>query len=81
MYPYYYSFSPFHVFGDIIGWVLVIWLILWLVRGPRRHWMDHHMGHGAPGRDPGMDVLRERYAKGEITKEEFDAKKKDLMSS
>jgi len=28
--------------------------------------------------DPAARILRERYARGEVTKEEFEAKKKDL---
>lgn len=31
--------------------------------------------------DSAMDTLRDRYAKGEINKEEFETKKKDLMSN
>ncbi len=43
----------------------------------RRHWQNraHHLF-----RDTGMDTLRERYAKGEISKEEFEEKKKVLTS-
>jgi len=34
---------------------------------------------GAPRRtDAAVDILRQRYARGEINKEEFDAKKRDL---
>ena len=40
--------------------------------------MDKMHKHGF-GRDSAMDLLRERYVKGEITKEEFQSKKKDLM--
>jgi putative membrane protein len=32
------------------------------------------------GRDPAMEILRQRYAKGEIDREEFDRKKRDLTS-
>ena len=33
-----------------------------------------------PRSDSALDILRERYARGEINKEEFEAKKKDLSS-
>lgn len=32
----------------------------------------------APRSDSALDILRQRYARGEITKEEFDAMKRDL---
>lgn len=55
----------------LLFWVLVIAALAagvrWLVR----------QGH-EPRRDAALDILRERYAKGEIGKEEFDAKKRDL---
>ena len=64
----------------IIFWVLIIWAIIALVR----HGSGHHSGccgdHGA-GHDSGgkaLDILKERYAKGEIKKEEYEQKKKDL---
>lgn len=40
----------------------------------------HRMHHKGLFRDPGMNTLRERFAKGEITKEEFEEKKKALES-
>jgi putative membrane protein len=33
---------------------------------------------GKPRSDRALEVLRERYARGEIDKEEFEAKKRDL---
>ena len=54
-------------------WVLVIVGIVLLIR-----WLP---GQGKESRaDSALEILRQRYARGEINKEEFEAKKKDLMS-
>ena len=37
-------------------------------------------GRGGGGRSPGLDALEERYAKGEIGREEHLQKKRDLTS-
>lgn len=67
----YYSFFPFHFFGFffmIFFWGLIIYGLLHVFRGtPTSH---KHQDH--------IDILKERYAKGEITKEEFDSMKKEL---
>ena len=60
----------------ILGWVLAVWLIIWVIRlvfgrhTHRRPWMT--------GPHDAENILRERYAKGEITKEQFETMKKDL---
>lgn len=55
----------------VLFWVLVI---VGLVAGIR--WLARD------GRDPrgdtALDILRQRYARGEINREEFEAKKRDL---
>jgi putative membrane protein len=61
----------------IVFWGLSIIALIFLIR-----WLA---GQGRPraeqgtGRDPALEILRQRYAKGEIDKEEFE-KKKDLTS-
>lgn len=59
----------------IVFWVLVIvgivFLVRWLIESSRP-------GGAAPGQGA-MDILKQRYAKGEITKEQFDQMKKDLL--
>ena len=37
------------------------------------------LGQGRPGaRDEALEILRQRYARGEIDKQEFDARRRDL---
>lgn len=60
----------------VAGWVLIVGALLvgaiWLARQAN---VD-----GAVSRETEspLDILKKRYAKGEVTKEEFDAIKKDL---
>jgi putative membrane protein len=54
-------------------WILVIIGLVIAIR-----WV---IGKGkAPPSDSALGILRERYARGEINKEEFEARKKDLSS-
>ena len=56
----------------LLFWALVI---VALVLGIR--WL---LGQGKGTRgDSALEILRQRYARGEINKEEFEAKKKDLL--
>jgi putative membrane protein len=57
--------------------MLVFWgvIIVGIVLGIR--WMVTQGRESRPP-DPALDILRQRYARGDISKEEFEAKKKDL---
>ncbi len=77
----YYGYGGMFGFGwilNIIFWVVIIWLIVAVMRG--RTW--HNCGPGGchhnNKEDDSMSILKERYAKGEITKEDFERMKKDL---
>ena len=56
----------------IVFWVLFFVLIVWVVR--------EVSGKNSQSSSKALDILKERYVKGEINKEEFEAKKKDLAS-
>ena len=57
----------------VLFWGLVVWGIVALVRGSR--------GCCVPTQrdDTAINELKKRYAKGEINRDEFEAKKKDLI--
>ncbi len=56
----------------ILFWALVIVGIVALLRGPSDQ-------SGSRGKTA-LEILRERYARGEIQKEEYEQKKRDLSS-
>ncbi len=73
MYYYNNGFYPSSMWGidsllHIIFWVIVIVLIIKIIK---------HSKYSRRG-DNAMNILKERYAKGEITKEQFELMKKDL---
>jgi len=57
----------------LVFWAAVIVGIVLAIR-----WL---VGQGRLGRphDAALDILRQRYARGEINKDEFEAKRRDLM--
>ena len=81
MYPEQYwswHFWMFPMFMPII-WILVIALILYLIFGrgsSKRLWESEP----PPPPETALDILKKRYAKGEITKEEFEQMKRDITS-
>ena len=62
------------VFGILIIWILLIWLAYLLIK----HLINRNKAHGIEGKSA-LDIAKERYAKGEITKEELEEIKKNLI--
>jgi len=54
----------------ILFWGAIIWLIVWLLKQNRCATKNE-------GRNP-IDILKERYATGDITKKEYEQMKKDI---
>ncbi len=68
----------FPFFGCLLGpifWALVIAGIVWLVINQLQ---KGGTAIGNPPRETALDVLKTRYAKGEITKEQFEQMKNDI---
>jgi putative membrane protein len=58
-----------------IFWILIIVLVVWLVVNQNNKNKQYFNNNQS---DSALDILKKRYAKGEISKEEFERVKKDL---
>jgi len=68
-----FNFMPFSWIFMILWWGLIIIGIVALIR-----WLAD-LSYRSNGREKSpLEILEERYAKGEIDKKEFEEKKKDL---
>jgi putative membrane protein len=68
------GYNPIGSILSLVFWALIIGgaalLVIWLARGT---------GRATTSGESVLDILKARYAKGEITKEQFDAMKRDLQ--
>ncbi len=74
----------------LLFWAVVIGLIVWVVRAwsrPRAGQSGGTTTYTAPpasgeaaSSNRALDIIRERYARGEITKEQYEEMRRDLQS-
>ncbi len=69
-----YGMGPVGWLFMFLFWGLIIVGLVLLVR-----WLWDHGRPAAGGADAPIEILKRRYARGEITKEEFDRMKQDLV--
>ena len=67
------GYGGIHPFIWIIVLIAIVMLVVWLVRS-----QSSGMHHLPPRRSAGLDVLEERYARGDINRDEYLQKKKDI---
>jgi putative membrane protein len=68
----------FHGSGMWLGWIIgliVVIAIIWIIIRA----LGRSDNSNIPGGKSTLDILKERYARGEIDKEEFEKRKKDLI--
>ena len=81
------------MYGDMMGWgggwgwgwfgmvhMVLWWFLIILGIVVLAKWLFGSGGGRAAGDDRALAILRERYARGEIDKEEFDKRKRDLAT-
>lgn len=65
------------ILHSLLWWAILILGIIVLVRLLGR---DSRRGPAGPSEDTALDILKKRYARGEIGKTEFEEKKRDLAT-
>jgi putative membrane protein len=75
--PWFAGWGILWMFMMMVFWLLVllglVFLVRWLWRAGSR------TGTVQPPEESAMEILKKRYARGEIGKEEFEARKRDLI--
>jgi putative membrane protein len=63
----------------VLFWGAIIALIVWAIQSvTRRESGQTHIPYGSPSARTPLDIAKERYARGEVKREEFEQIKRDL---
>ncbi len=78
------GFGGFGMIFMLIFWVVVVGLAVWLLSELFPRIRDSQSGQGTPQHiqpsNTALDILQGRYARSEITKEEYDRIRQDLAT-
>ncbi|NOY47321.1 MAG: SHOCT domain-containing protein [Chlorobi bacterium] len=69
-----------HFYDGHFGGMHIIWWIIWLVFIAWLFFMPFDLPYRKQKKEDPLDILKKRFAKGEISKEEFEEAKKILNS-
>ena len=61
-------------------WLIIIGVIVWAVLKTSRNAQRSGQSHDPSQTESPMDILKKRYARGEINRDEFEQMKKDIQS-
>lgn len=64
--------------GGMGGWMILWWILIILLITAAVSYFVRQQGRSNRDKSA-MDILKERYARGEISKEEFEEKKRDIL--
>ena len=62
-----------------VFWIVFLGLIIWAIVALARRVSQPGSTDSSSRADSALDILKRRYARGEINKEEYEEKKKDLI--
>ncbi|WP_316196396.1 SHOCT domain-containing protein [Bradyrhizobium sp. SZCCHNS3053] len=68
------GYGPLHFVIWIVALIAIVAMVVWILRS----FAGSGMHYAPPRRSPGLDVLEERYARGEINRDEYLQKKGDI---
>ena len=69
-----YGFATFGGYGMVLFWIIIIAAVIFLIKV-----LVNSSRSKESGPKNAMDILKNRYAAGEITRDEFEEKKRDLV--
>lgn len=60
---------------QVLFWLVIIIGIVWAIK----YFTGQNRSNSSSSGETALDILKKRYARGEIDREEFEQKKKELM--